>query len=63
MPRFAVVAIVALSFLFSSPGYTQVTDDTRKAAAELQASDPAFKLKTFHRGCLDGSIVDSNCEE
>ncbi len=41
----------------------QVTDATRAKIVELQASDPGFKLKTFHRGCLDGSIQDAaNCE-
>ncbi len=42
----------------------QVSDATRAKIVELQASDPTFRLKTFHRGCLDGSIQDpANCEK
>lgn len=44
------------------PLHAQVSESTRAAVAELQASDPAFKLKTVHRDCLSGKDTDSECE-
>ncbi len=57
--------LLACAFMLSLvclPGHAQVTEPTRKAVAELWGKYPAFKLSSEAKQCVEGKLIDPECE-